>query len=371
MKVKFKSFGFSFLVLLLLYAYSPLFQTLITSISVLVLLATLAWQMGPFVSRIFIKPFAKILDTRDKAVLITGCDSGFGHGSALLLNSMGFKVYAGCLSLDGLGPATLKSKASQPDRMILVKMNVTSEEEIDQAYNQIVSTMGANEKLWGLVNNAGIFRQGPIEMGDFDFFVREQFDVNVFAVVKVTRKFSPLIRKARGRIVVLSSLASRSSIAPLAAYCMTKHAIAAFCDCLRSEIGSAGVQVISIEPYFYNTNLINSKQLTSFDDKCWNTTPLEMRTAFGESEYKKTMNRFSLLLKSNGIGPGQDPAEVCEAVAKALVDPEPPYRYVCSSPYLKPIFLIGAIVPREFFVITQKRLMQRFSPTFDQAKKFE
>lgn len=245
--------------------------------------------------------------------------------------------------------------------MVIMKMDVTKDEDIASAYNQVEASLKENEKLWALVNNAGIFRLGPIELGDFDFFVRDQFEVNVFAVVKVTRKFSPLIRAAGGRVVVLSSIASRISLSPLGIYCMTKHAVSAFCDCLRSEVAKSGVSVTSIEPYFYDTGLIDFVHLSQMDGRCWQSTNDEMKSAYGETNYKKIVCDFLRLLKSNGIGANPEPSEVCQAVTKALTDIEPAYRYVCASSLLKPLLLVGDLVPQELFHFAYAKIFRIMS----------
>lgn len=240
-------------------------------------------------------------------------------------------------------------------------MDVTKDEDLNSVYNTIQNSLKNNEKLWALVNNAGIFRMGPIELGNFDYFVKDQFDVNVFAVVKVTRKFSPLIRSAKGRIVVLSSIASRISLSPLCAYSMSKHAITAFCDCLRTEIAKAGVFVTSIEPYFYDTGLIDSTHLSDVDAKCWQTSSEEMKAAYGETNYRRMICDFLRLLKTSGIGAHPDADEVYRTIVKALLDPEPAYRYVCASFLLKPFLLMGNLVPREIFLFFYRKIFQIMS----------
>lgn len=284
---------------------------------------------------------------------------------------MGFKVFAGCLFPTGPGADSLKAKAENPDSMIVVKMDVTKDEDLDAVYKLIVSSLDQknnNEQLYGLVNNAGILRMAPIEMGDFNYFVKDQFDVNVFAVVRVTQKFSSLIRQSKGRIVVLSSIASRISASPLAAYCMSKHCITAFCDCLRDEITDSGAKVTSIEPYFYGTDMLTTNNLNLHDDKCWNTTSESIRKAFGQSAYKKMIADFFTLIRLNALGANQDPSEVSRTVAKALTEPEPLYRYVCASPYIKPLLLMGPLVPREIFSWFHKQLFQLACNQMEKSK---
>ncbi|XP_015785399.1 D-beta-hydroxybutyrate dehydrogenase, mitochondrial [Tetranychus urticae] len=371
MEIKYKAVLASFLLLCFAHQYSTIFRTLVNFLGILTILAVFAWELGPILASFFIKPFASKVNPKGKAVLVTGCDSGFGHGAALLLNKMGFKVFAGCLFPNGPGAESLKSKAEKPDQLIVVKMDVTKDEDLDAAYETINSTLSqknSNEKLWGLVNNAGILRMAPIECGDFNYFVKDQFDVNVFAVVKVTRKFSPLIRQSKGRVVILSSIASRVSLPPLAAYCMSKHCITAFGDCLREEIADAGVKVTTIEPYFYGTDMLRTVNLNEHDDKCWSTTDASIKKVFSQSSYKKMIADFFTLIQLNALGANQDPGEVSRTVAKALTDPEPLYRYICASPYIKPLLLLGQLVPREIFIWFYQKIFEVANNQLEKSK---
>lgn len=64
--------------------------------------------------------------------------------------------------------------------------------------------------MWGLVNNAGVLHFGPIEWTPLDVF-RRTADVNLWGMVDVTKTFLPLIKKARGRVVNLSSMAGKET----------------------------------------------------------------------------------------------------------------------------------------------------------------
>ena len=62
--------------------------------------------------------------------------------------------------------------------------------------------------LWGLVNNAGLYYLSEIEMTSKKL-LRRTFEVNVFGTVTVTKKFVPLVRKAKGRVVNVSSITGK------------------------------------------------------------------------------------------------------------------------------------------------------------------
>src|SRR5919204_3015946 len=118
-----------------------------------------------------------------RSVLITGASTGIGRACALLLDSRGFRVFAG-VRKDADGEA-LQKESSRIEPVIL---DVTDQATIDAAAKQI-------DELYGLVNNAGITVPGPLEYLPVDE-LRRQFEVNLFGQIAVTQAFLPLIRKA-------------------------------------------------------------------------------------------------------------------------------------------------------------------------------
>lgn len=87
--------------------------------------------------------------------MIAGCDSGFGYETAKQLNSFGFTVFALCLSPDS---CDLKQSSKYQDKIHLIRVDVTNDDEIKQAKEQIKDHLEQNNQvLWTVVNNAGLF----------------------------------------------------------------------------------------------------------------------------------------------------------------------------------------------------------------------
>ena len=97
------------------------------------------------------------------------------------------------------------------------------------------------------MNNAGIVVSGPVEFVPLDDW-RRQFDVNLIGLVAVTQAFLPLVRKAKGRIVNISSIGGKVSTPFLAPYAASKHAVEGLSDSLRRELRNLGIFVSLIEP---------------------------------------------------------------------------------------------------------------------------
>uniref|UniRef100_A0A2K6F5X5 RDH16 dehydrogenase n=1 Tax=Propithecus coquereli TaxID=379532 RepID=A0A2K6F5X5_PROCO len=164
---------------------------------------------------------------RDKYVFITGCDSGFGNLLARQLDMRGLRVLAACLTEKGA--EQLRTQTS--DRLETVSLDVTKTESISAAA-QWVKERVEDIGLWGLVNNAGI----SVPSAPNEWLTKQDFatilDVNLLGMIEVTLSLLPLVRKARGRVVNVSSMAGRLSLVG-GGYCISKYGVEAFSDSLR------------------------------------------------------------------------------------------------------------------------------------------
>jgi NAD(P)-dependent dehydrogenase (short-subunit alcohol dehydrogenase family) len=91
--------------------------------------------------------------------------------------------------------------------------------------------------LWALVNNAGISsaRRGPLDWVTVEDY-KQVMEVNLLGTIRVTKTFLPLIKRTRGRIVNMTSIAGRIAAARMGPYCASKFALEAFSDSLRYTI---------------------------------------------------------------------------------------------------------------------------------------
>lgn len=214
----------------------------------------------------------------DRAVFITGCDSGFGNKLARRLNAYGFYVYAGCLFPSDSGASDLKRAC--PRNLEIIKLDVTKDEDVKAAQLQVERSL-KNRQLWALVNNAGILVSTEIEMGDMEAFTR-QMDINCMGTVRVTKAFVPFLRQSKGRVVNVGSLAGRYCIPGMVGYSMSKAAVISFSEGLRREMKKWSIDVISIEPHLFKTNLCNDEAQKKELVKAWEQTPEQIRKAYGE-----------------------------------------------------------------------------------------
>ncbi|MDH4187017.1 MAG: SDR family NAD(P)-dependent oxidoreductase, partial [Nitrospira sp.] len=112
---------------------------------------------------------------------------------------------------------------------------------------EVVERMVGAAGLGGLVNNAGIAIGSPLEVIPLAQ-LRKQLEVNVIGQIAVTQAFLPMLRRARGRIVNMGSIAGRGTIPLLGPYSASKYALEALTDALRLELQPWGIEVAIIEP---------------------------------------------------------------------------------------------------------------------------
>ncbi len=250
-----------------------------------------------------------------KYVLITGASSGIGKASVLILAEKGFKVFAGV------------RKQSDADKLASenitpVFIDVNDHNSVDKAYNEISEKI-SQTGLWGLVNNAGIAVAGPLEFLPIEK-LRLQMETNVIGQVKVTQAFLPLLRKAKGRILNISSIAGFTAFPFKGAYCASKHAIEAITDSLRRELSPWKIHVCSIEPGIIRTNIWQSSM--SLLEESINSMP-EKAKQYYYPFYEVLIEKTRKKVEKNAI----PPEHAAEVIYKALTTQNPRPRYLVGN----------------------------------------
>ncbi|MEP6889405.1 MAG: SDR family oxidoreductase [Nitrospirota bacterium] len=175
-------------------------------------------------------------------VVVTGASTGIGAACALDCAGRGMTVFAGVR--DPRAGEALAAKAGPS--LIPIMLDVTDERSIAQSAEVVQRVVGEGG-LGGLVNNAGIVIGSPLEVLPLAQ-LRKQLEVNVIGQIAVTQAFLPLLRRGRGRIVNMGSIAGRGTIPLLGPYSASKYALEALTDALRMELQPWGIQVSIIEP---------------------------------------------------------------------------------------------------------------------------
>jgi NAD(P)-dependent dehydrogenase (short-subunit alcohol dehydrogenase family) len=248
--------------------------------------------------------------------LITGAGSGIGEACVKRLSEMGWRVFAGVL--DESQRAHVQETRSE--RVTPLLLDITRADAIAAAAETIAAEVG-QQGLAGLVNNAGIGVIGPVELVPMDR-LRHQLEVNLFGHVAVTQAFLPLLRKATGRIVNISSLAGRLSIPLLSPYSISKFGIEAMSDALRQELRPWKMHVACIEPALIDTPILASTDAAG-------DAAFAALSEQGRTHYASFFNRLKSANRMNAAA--QPPDVVARAVAHALTARRPKTRYVVGG----------------------------------------
>ena len=208
--------------------------------------------------------------------------------------------------------------AAAPGAVEWLRLDVTSASDIGQAARTIAESVG-EAGLAGLVNNAGIAVGGPLEYVPSEL-LRLQLEINVIGLHAVTVAMLPLLRRAKGRIVHLGSIAGRVASPFIGPYTASKHAVEGLTDCLRLELAPEGMHVAVIEPGQVRTPIWD-KGLASF------ARAGERIPAGGMARYGARLKVFQWLLE-RAPRHAEPPERVADAVAHALLASEPRTRYV-------------------------------------------
>ena len=244
------------------------------------------------------------------SVLVTGANRGIGLAITRHLSARGWDVYAtarseGALAELGTMPGVHPTRLDITDRASLDALAAQLPAELD-----------------GVVNNAGIIVNGPVEGLTLDDLSR-QLDVNVTAQIGVTHAVLPRIRAAKGRIVFISSVSGLIATPGTGAYNASKFALEALADALRMELRPWGIRVSLVEPGPIRTDMWGGA-LEQHDAMVVALTE-EHRVLYAPhlAGTRKLLGRMQKL--------AADPQKVVDAVDHALTARRPKSRYLLDA----------------------------------------
>ncbi len=247
-----------------------------------------------------------------KSVLVTGASTGIGHVTANRLARAGWHVFASVRK-----PEDAASLAANGLGITPLIFDVTDADGIARAARHIDDAVGEHG-LAALVNNAGIAVAGPLEFLPLEP-LRYQFEVNVTGQIAMTQALMPALRRARGRIVFVGSVAGRSPLPFIGPYAASKSALAAIAAPLRVELRPWGIDVIVVEP-------------AAFASSIWGTaldrteTILAPASPLLDTYYGATLDAVRRLVRRTANGRPPDP--VAATIEKALTARTPRARYL-------------------------------------------
>jgi NAD(P)-dependent dehydrogenase (short-subunit alcohol dehydrogenase family) len=257
-----------------------------------------------------------------RSVLVTGTSSGIGRATAERLVAEGFHVLAGVRRVGDAPPGTEA-----------VLLDVTDPAAIEAAR----ALAAERAPLAGLVNNAGITLQGPLEFLALDD-LRRQLEVNLVAPLALTQALLPLLREARGRVVMLSSVGGRTAVPFLGPYHASKWGLEGLSEALRQEVEPLGVRVAIVEPGSADTEIWRKGEESA--PAVLGALPPEAQALYGERlvaarELARRIARHAI-----------PPAKVADAIVHALTARRPRPRYLVGADARAQVALRAALPAR-------------------------
>jgi short-subunit dehydrogenase len=182
------------------------------------------------------------MEGNGRMAVVTGASSGMGRETAKRLAQKGFRVIVAARRID-----RLNELAEQHHGVVPKQVDLSMREEVE-SFCAYLSNLPHPVSV--LVNNAGYSIRGALEDVPLDA-ARRVFEVNLFALIRITQACLPGMRKqGKGIIVNLSSMAGKFAFPMSGVYAATKHAVEAISDSLRLEVRPFGIKVITIRPGF-------------------------------------------------------------------------------------------------------------------------
>jgi short-subunit dehydrogenase len=180
------------------------------------------------------------MGVQNQTALITGASSGIGRETAIKLAEKGFHVIAVARRQKRLNQLADQFQNITPKQVDLSQPNET------EVFCRYISELP--NPVTVLVNNAGYGVSGALEDVSIEV-IRTLFEVNLFALMRVTQACLPGMRKLRkGTIINLSSIAGKFAFPFSGVYVAAKHAVEGITDALRIELAPFGIKVVALRP---------------------------------------------------------------------------------------------------------------------------
>ncbi|SPN99283.1 related to short chain oxidoreductase/dehydrogenase [Cephalotrichum gorgonifer] len=176
---------------------------------------------------------------------ISGANTGLGLELALKALGEGDRVIAAVRT-----PSKVPESLQRPDVKALRFDLAWTQEEMNDYAKTAVAAFGQIDVL---VNNAGFAYMGAIEESE-DAEVKAQFDINVFAMLRIIRATLPHFRSRKSGIIMnLSSVGGFLGFPSNGIYCATKFAIEGITESLAAEVAPFGIHCVIVEPGYFRT----------------------------------------------------------------------------------------------------------------------
>jgi len=200
----------------------------------------------------------------DRVIVMTGATGGLGRAATAALLARNARL--ALLDIDQETVQRMARDLGAPDRVAGWAADVRSMEGLTTVMAQVAEHFGGIEVA---IAGAGINITGSMEMLDPDDFDRV-IDINLNGVWRTFKSALPYVKKRKGYLLAISSMAAFVHSPLYAQYPASKAGVWAMCDSIRLELESAGVDVGSLHPTFFQTPMMEAEDAGFLSKHVWN-----------------------------------------------------------------------------------------------------
>lgn len=239
-----------------------------------------------------------------KYALITGANSGLAHPVIASIKDDYFLI------LTDVSEALSEAYTDIPHKLIIIG-DLTKKETISSLVDQIKNI---TKKLDLIIHFAGLLEIGPLMEVPLEAF-EKLMRINFFAIYTVNQKFFPLLKKAKGRIIHLSSEYGALLALPFHSfYTISKRSVEVYNDSLRRELKSWGIKVIKVRPGAFKTAM--QANVTKKFDKILAAT----------KDFQSPLTKMQQMMLAE-LKRAKDPRKIVKTFRKAIYKKRPRTTY--------------------------------------------
>jgi NAD(P)-dependent dehydrogenase (short-subunit alcohol dehydrogenase family) len=192
---------------------------------------------------------ARAASVNGKVVVVTGGARGIGYATAKTLHQLGARVAIG-----DVDEVAVKEAGTDLDVGFYARLDVTDRQSFTTFLDDVERELGPVDVL---INNAGIAPAGRF-LDEPDDVTQRTIAINIFGVILGTKLAAErMVKRRRGHIINIASLAALGAVPGLATYTATKHAVLGFTDTARLELRGTGVTLSAVMPTLTNTSMVD------------------------------------------------------------------------------------------------------------------
>jgi NAD(P)-dependent dehydrogenase (short-subunit alcohol dehydrogenase family) len=277
-----------------------------------------------------------IMIDNEKVALVTGSSRGIGFVTSITLARNGFLTYASMRNLDKEKEIrVVRDKEKIPLKTI--QLDVTDSTSVNNAIKSIMEQSG---RIDVLVNNAGYGLVGAFEELSIEE-IKQQYETNLFGVIRVTQAVLPIMRKQKSGIIVnMSSGAGRFGYPNGSAYVSTKFALEGLSESVAYEVEPFGIKIVLVEPGFVRTNF---------------SSVVAKKSQSTNSQYSKMTEKMAASIDQMKVK-SSSPELVANIVLEIVTNKNPNLRYLAGKDVEQWMEQKKHMTDREFFSMIKQSL---------------